>query len=160
MDQTLNKNKGTLMTVNLSKEQYESFIYNNIEDLDLKLKENIKKNLSLEEREKKLRTELNQLKKENEEIKGVMMQMEEYTHDIELINNKLKEENLLLKDNSFVSENNSPNDNLRTQYNELNIKYNQSLENEKVYNNKMKELLNQITLYKENNSSLMSAKSE
>ena len=154
LDQTLNKNKGTLMTVNLSKEQYESFIYNNIEDLDLKLKENIKKNLSLEEREKKLRTELNQLKKENEEIKGVMMQMEEYTHDIELINNKLKEENLLLKDNSFVSENNSPNDNLRTQYNELNIKYNQSLENEKVYNNKMKELLNQITLYKENNSSL------
>ena len=43
---------------------------------------------------------------------------------------------------------------MRTQYNELNIKYNQSLENEKVYNNKMKELLNQITLYKENNSSL------
>ena len=154
LDQTLNKNKGTLMTVNLSKEQYESFIYNNIEDLDLKLKENIKKNLSLEEKEKKLRTELNQIKKENEEIKGVMMQMEEYTHDIELTNNKLKEENLLLKENSFTSENNSPNETLKTKYSELNSKYNKSLENEKVNNNKIKELLNQINIYKENNSSL------
>ena len=159
-NQTIHKDKGTFIQESMSKEKYEKFIYDTIDDLNMKLNENIKLNLKFEEKEKKYLNELNEVKKENEEIKGVMMQMEEYTHEIEEINNSLKKENDLLKnDNIFSPKNNSLNEQSFSQvqsslYNKLNIQYNELVEKEKTFNITVKDLKTQISNEKEKNNYL------
>lgn len=159
-NQTIIKDKGTLIKETMSKEKYEKFIYDTIDDLNMKLNENIKSNLKLEEKEKKYINELNEIKKENEEIKNVMMQMEEYTHEIEEMNNSLKKENELLKnDNIFSSKNISFNEQSFSQdqsslYNKLNIQYNELVEKEKTFNVTIKELKAIISNEKEKNNFL------
>ena len=77
---------------NMDKDQYASFIYSNIDTLQLVNNDNIKKFLAMEKEEKDLREKLIKQEKENKEIKELVIQMEAYTKEIEEINKTQQEE--------------------------------------------------------------------
>ena len=98
---TKENNKDSFLQKKIARDEYDSYLYDSIEELEIKLREMLNKTIQQEKKEEKNNEIINSLRKENEDIKQVMIQMEEYTSKIEQTNKELLAENNSLKEGAL-----------------------------------------------------------
>ena len=88
----MNDSRNTLLSKNLSREKYEDFIYSNINDLEPRLSELIKKNINLNLELNTMKENLTQFESFMKEKEEIIKNLEGYIKTLEDDNTKLKNE--------------------------------------------------------------------